>query len=149
MADDFFKLLSDSNELKRNNKLLQEENPEAFQVFLDFLVTIEENLHYLEKDEYISLAKDFLADQITADDFSYSFMAIYHGITTKLGQMVREESLDLANFLGKPPRRELGELLARIYGSCDSFSLDPDFTGSTETELKNYAQSLLVKLQED
>ena len=149
MKYDFFKLLADSNELKKNKKFLQKENPEAFKVLFDFLVTIEENFHYSEKHEYIKLAKDFLADQITADDFSYSFMAIYEGINKKLGQMERNESLDLANFLGKTRRRELGRLLARIYGSCDSFSLDPDFTMSDEKELKNCAQILLLKLQEE
>jgi len=128
---------------------LQKENPRAFKVFLDFLVTIEENFHYSEKHEYIKLAKDFLADQITADDFSYSFMAVYEGTNQKLGQMERDESLDLANFLGKTRRHELGRLLARIYGSCDSFSLDPDFTMSDEKELKNCAQILLLKLQEE
>lgn len=108
MKDDFFKLLTYSNELRKNKKFLQKENPEAFKVLFDFLVTIEENLHYSEKHEYIQLAKNFLDDQITADDFSYSFMAIYEGINQKLGQMERDESLDLANFLGKTRRRELG-----------------------------------------
>jgi hypothetical protein len=60
-----------------------------------------------KKQEYIELAKDFLADQITADDFSYSFMAIYEGISKKLGQMQENESLELANFL-KPSQPELG-----------------------------------------
>jgi hypothetical protein len=52
---------------------LKNEDPEVFDVFLDFLVRIERNLHYLEKQEYINLAKDFLDDQIPADNFSYSF----------------------------------------------------------------------------
>ena len=115
----FFKLL------KYSNELIRKKDPEAFNVLLNFSVTIEDNLHYSEKQEYIELAKDFLADQITADDFSRSFMAIYQGIGRKLGQMKKDESLELANFL-KPSRPELGDLLARIYGSCDSFSPDPE-----------------------
>jgi hypothetical protein len=59
-----------------------------------------------KKQEYIELAKYFLADQITADDFSYSFMAIYEGINRKLGQIEEDESLELANFL-KPSGPEL------------------------------------------
>ena len=109
---------------------------------------IENNLQYSEKQEYIKLAKDFLAGQITADDFSYSFMAIYEGISQKLGQMQETESLELANFL-KPSRVELGDLLARIYGSCDSFSPDPEIAMSDEKELKDCAQILLLKLQEE
>ena len=144
----FFKLSKYSNELKRNNKYLDKEDPEAFDILLKFLVRIEDNLHYSEKQEYIELAKDFLDDQITADDFSYSFMAIYEGISRKLGQMKRTESLELANFL-KPSRPELGDLLARIYGSCDSFSPDPEIAMSDEKELKDCAQILLLKLQEE
>ena len=144
----FLKLLKYSNELKKINKSLKNEDPEVFDVFLDFLVRIERNLHYLEKQEYINLAKDFLDDQITADDFSYSFMAIYGGIGQKLGQMKRAESVELANFL-EPSRPELGDLLARIYGSCDSFSPDPEIAMSDEKELKDCAQILLLKLQEE
>ena len=144
----FFKLLKYSNELKRKNKYLDTEDPETFDVFLDFLVRIERNFHYLEKQEYINLAKDFLDDQITADEFSYSFMAIYVGIGQKLGQMKRAESVELANFL-EPSRPELGDLLARIYGSCDSFSPDPEIAMSDEKELKDCAQILLLKLQEE
>jgi len=144
----FFKLLKYSNKLKRNNKYLSKQDPEAFDTLLKFLVIIEDNFHYSEKHEYINLAKDFLADQITADDFSYSFMAIYEGIGEELNQMEIEESVELANFL-EPSRPELGRLLARIYGSCDSFSPDPEIAMSDEKELKDYAQILLFKLQEE
>ena len=111
----FFKLLKYSNELKKNKKSLFKEDPEAFDTLLKFLVRIEDNIHYSEKQEYIQLARDFLADQITADDFSYSFMSIYEGIGRKLGQMERDQSLELTNFL-KSSRPELGKLRARIYG---------------------------------
>ncbi len=144
----FFKLLKYSNALKKNKKSLRKKDSEAFNLLLNFSVTIENNLHYSEKQEYIELAKDFLADQITADDFSSSFLAIYEGISRKLGQMKRTESLELANFL-KPSRPELGDLLARIYGSCDSFSPDPEIAMSDEKELKDCAQILLFKLQEE
>ena len=144
----FFKLLKYSNELKKNKKSLRKKDFEAFNVLLNFSVAIEDNFHYSEKQEYIELAKNFLTDQITADDFSYSFMAIYEGIGEKLGQMKRNESLELANFL-KPSRPELGDLLAHIYGSCDSFSPDPEVAMSDEKELKDCAQILLLKLQEE
>ena len=145
----FFKLLKDSNKLRRNNKYLSKEDPEAFDTLLKFLVTIAENFHYSEKDKYIELAKDFLTDQITADDFSYAFMAIYEGIGEKLNQMKREESLKLANFLTKTDRYRLNRLLARIYGDCDHYNPDSDFTMSDEKELKDGAQILLAKLQEE
>lgn len=49
----FFKLLKYSNELKISNKYLGEEDPEAFRTLLKFLVRIEGNLHYSEKQECI------------------------------------------------------------------------------------------------
>ena len=45
-----------------------------FDVFLDFLVKIERNLHYLEKQEDMNLVKDFLNDQIRGDEFSSNFL---------------------------------------------------------------------------
>jgi hypothetical protein len=145
----FFKLLKYSNKLKINNKYLSKQDPEAFDTLLKFLVIIENNFHYSEKHEYINLAKDFLADQITADDFSYAFLGIYEGIGKKLNQMTIKESVELANFINKTDRYEFGTLLSCIYGSCDSFSLDPEVAMSDEKELKDYAQILLFKLQEE
>ena len=95
----FFRLLKYSNKLKQNKKSLRKKDSQAFDMFLQFLVTIEENLNYSEKQTYIELAEDFLADQISADDFSYAFMGIYEGITRKLAKMEEEESLELGNFL--------------------------------------------------
>ena len=145
----FFKLLKYSNMLKKNNKYLHKEYPEDFDTLLKFQVTIAENFHYSEKQEYINLAKNFLDNKITANNFSHSFMAIYEGIGEKLDQMKEEESLELANFINKTDRCGLNRLLAHIYGSCDSFSSDTDFTMSDEKKLKNYARILLLKLQEE
>ena len=146
----FLNLLKRSNLLKKTNKYLEDEDREAFDTLLNFLVRIEENLHYSEKQKYMEIAKDFLSDQITADDFSYSFMGIYEGIGKKISQMKLKESLELTNFL-KCSHPELGELLVKIYGSCQSFSPDPevDIAMSDENELKECAQILLLKLQED
>ena len=62
--------------------------------------------------------------------------------------MERAGFVELANFL-EPNRPELGRLLMRIYGSCDSFSQDLDIAMSDEKELKDWAQILLFKLQAD
>ena len=144
----FFKLLKYSNELKKNKKSLRKKDSEAFDILLKFLVIIEDNFHYSEKHEYINLAKDFLADQMTADDFSYAFMDTHEGITREVGQMEEDESLELVNFL-KPEesmvvsQSELGELLSKTYGTCDFFGHGI----SDEKELKDCAQILLLKLQ--
>lgn len=146
----FFKLLRHSNELRKNKESLSKKDPEIFNVLVEFLATIEDNFQYLEKQEYIQLANYFLADEITADDFSSGFMAIYQGISQKVAQMKREESLELVHFL-KPNRCELGYLLARIYGDCDSFNIDPEveIATTTEEELKECAKSLLFELREE
>ena len=135
----FFSLLRQSNELKKNKNSL---DPEASDMLLDFLVTIENNLHFSERREYIDLAKDFLAYQITADDFSSAFIGIYEGIDQEVAQMEKDESLELRNFL-KTSQFELNDLLLQIYGTCDFFG----HIISDEKELKDCAQILLLKLQ--
>ena len=117
-------------------------DPEESDMLLDSLETIRNNFHFSERQEYIDLAKDFLADQITEDDFSYSFIGIYDGIEQKVAQMEKDESLELTNFL-KTSQSELGDLLLQIYGACDCFG----HIISDEKELKDCAQILLLKLQ--
>ena len=147
----FFSLLSQLNELKKNKKAetpiliagrIPSFDPEASDMLFDSMNTIRNNFHFSERQEYIDLAKDFLADQITADDFSYSFIGIYDGIEQKVAQMEKDESLELTNFL-KTSQFELNDLLSQIYGTCDFFG----HIISDEKELKDCAQILLLKLQ--
>ena len=147
----FFSLLSQLNELKKNKKAetpiliagrIPSFDPEASDMLFDSMNTIRNNFHFSERQEYIDLAKDFLADQITADDFSYSFIGIYDGIEQKVAQMEKDESLELTNFL-KISQFELNDLLSQIYSTCDFFG----HVIFDEKELKDYAQILLLKLQ--
>ena len=142
---EFFSLLRQSNsldleasgiELKKNKKLL------------DFSIAVTNYFHFSERREYIDLAKDFLADQITADDFSSDFISIYKGIDQEIAQMEKDESLELTNFLKTSQLTskltiELTDLLSQIYGTCDFFG----HVIFDEKELKDCAQILLLKLQ--
>ena len=152
-----FSLLSQLNELKKNKKAetpiliagrIPSFDPEASDMLFDSMNTIRNNFHFSERQEYIDLAKDFLADQITADDFSYSFIGIYDGIEQKVAQMEKDESLELTNFLKTSQLTskltiELTDLLSQIYGTCDFFG----HVIFDEKELKDCAQILLLKLQ--
>ena len=147
----FFSLLSQLNELKKNKKAetpiliagrIPSFDPEASDMLFDSMNTIRNNFHFSERQEYIDLAKDFLADQITEDDFSYSFIGIYDGIEQKVAQMEKDESLELTNFL-KTSQFELNDLLSQIYSTCDFFG----HVIFDEKELKDYVQILLLKLQ--
>ena len=89
-------------------------------MLFDSMNTIRNNFHFSERQEYIDLAKDFLADQITADDFSSDFISIYKGIDQEIAQMEKDESLELTNFL-KTSQFELNDLLSQIYSTCDFF----------------------------
>ena len=111
-------------------------------MLLDSMRTIRKNYHFSERREYIDLAKDFLADQISADDFSSGFMGIYEGIDGEVAQMEADESLELTNFL-KTNQSELDGLLSQIYGTCDYFG----HVIYDEKELKDCAQILPLKLQ--
>ena len=145
----FFSLLRPLNELEKNTETptliagrIPSLDPEESDMLLDSMETSRNNFHFSERQEYIDLAKDFLADQITADDFSFSFIGIYDGIEQEVAQMEKDESLELTNFL-KTSQFELTDLLLQIYSTCDYFG----HVIFDEKELKDCAQTLLLKLQ--
>lgn len=140
-----------SNKLRRNNKYLINEDTELFDTLSEFMVKIENNFHYSKKDEYINLAKYFLDNKIIVNDFSFCFITLYDTICEKVRRIKIEESVELANFLNKTDRCELGKLLAYIYDACDSFSSDSDVQVqiAVEKELKDYTPILLLTLQEE
>ena len=150
----FFSLLRQLNKLENTETLtliagrIPSLDPEESDMLLDSLETIRNNFHFSERQEYIDLAKDFLADQITADDFSSDFISIYKGIDQEIAQMEKDESLELTNFLKTSQLTskltiELTDLLLQIYGTCDFFG----HVIFDEKELKDCAQILLLKLQ--
>ena len=172
----FFRLLRQSNEMEKDPETpiliaagIPCSEPEESDIFLadqmtadryillDSIRTIEDNFHFSEREEYINLAKDFLADQMnlnqsaafyyhTANDFSGAFIGTYKGIDEEVAQMIKDESLELVNFLKPQPLVldiELGDLLLKTYGTCDSFG----HVIFDEKELKDCAQTLLLKLQ--
>ena len=161
----FFRLLRQSNEMEKDPETpiliavgIPCSEPEESDIFLadqmtadryillDSIRTIEDNFHFSEREEYINLAKDFLADQMTADDFSGAFIGTYKGIDEEVAQMIKDESLELVNFLKPQPLVldiELGDLLLKTYGTCDSFG----HVIFDEKELRDCAQILLLKLQ--
>lgn len=150
----FFSLLRQLNELENTETptliagRIPSLDPEESDMLLDSLETIRNNFHFSERQEYIDLAKDFLADQITADDFSSDFISIYKGIDQEIAQMEKDESLELTNFLKTSQLTskltiELNDLLSQIYGTCDFFG----HIIFDEKELKDCAQILLLKLQ--
>ena len=161
----FFRLLRQSNEMEKDPETpiliavgIPCSEPEESDIFLadqmtadryillDSIRTIEDNFHFSEREEYINLAKDFLADQMTADDFSGAFIGTYKGIDEEVAQMIKDESLELVNFLKPQPLVldiELGDLLLKTYGTCDYFG----HVIFDEKELKDCAQTLLLKLQ--
>ena len=150
----FFSLLRQLNKLENTETLtliagrIPSLDPEESDMLLDSLETIRNNFHFSERQEYIDLAKDFLADQITADDFSSDFISIYKGIDQEIAQMEKDESLELTNFLKTSQLTskltiELTDLLSQIYGTCDFFG----HVIFDEKELEDCAQILLLKLQ--
>jgi len=118
----FFSLLGQLNEFSKKNKGTAIINRagripfldrETSDMFLDSSATITNNFHFSERREYINLAKDFLADQITAEDFSFAFMSTYEGIDQEVVQMKEDESLELTNFF-KNYIKTLNDLLFTI-----------------------------------
>ena len=85
-------MLNYSNKLKKWNKYLDKEDSKVFNNRLNFLVISQENFHYLEKQGYINLAKNFIDNIITADNFSYSLMTISEEVCKKDGLNEKRES---------------------------------------------------------
>ena len=146
-----FSLLRRFNEIEKNKNTetptlidgrIPSFDPEESVMLLEYMKTIRNSFHFSERQEYIDLAKDFLADQITADDFSSDFISLYQGIEREVAQLEKDESLELTNFL-KTSQFELYDLLSQIYGTCDFFG----HVIYDEKELKDCAQILLLKLQ--
>ena len=146
-----FNLLRRFNEIEKNKNTetptlidgrIPSLDPEESVMLLEYMKTIRNSFYFSERQEYIDLAKDFLADQITADDFSSDFISLYQGIEREVAQLEKDESLELTNFL-KTSQFELYDLLSQIYGTCDFFG----HVISDEKELKDCAQILLLKLQ--
>lgn len=142
----FFQLLKYSNELEKNKKFLIKEDRPAFRKLLKFLVRIEDNLHWEIKHEYIELMEDFLNEIISADDFPIIFMRIYEKGNKKLRQLKQDfkeknnlnpsfQSSEMSKLLvkGNASRYRIGDLLARVYGDCDSFN--PDSSSRTDIQL--------------
>jgi hypothetical protein len=153
---EFFSLLGQFNELKKNENpetpiliagRIPSFEPKKSDMLLNSLETIRSNYHFSGRREYIESAEDFLADEITAEEFLFDFMAIYEAIEQEVDQMERDESLELVNFL-KPEKSmaisqsEIRNLLSKTYGTCDVF--EPAI--SDEKELKECAQILILKL---
>lgn len=151
----FFKLLTYSNGLEEKGRYLMKEDFKAYKKLLEFLVQIENTMHFLERDEYLRLIDDFLNDKINADDFSFSFMAIFEGINKKLNEMTKSfkekslESIQLSNLFAQNKSSKVGSILARLYGSCDNYNPNSELHMFEEAELRNLAKVLLLELQKN
>lgn len=149
---ELFKLLTYSNELRKNNKSLFKENPEKSRKLSRFLIIIEENLHLREKDTYIELMEIFLNNNIDAEDFSFCFIAKYDNINQTLREMKQdfEKKFDeLSNLLteNKNKKYQIGMSLMSMYDHSDDFNPNSDSSITDEENLRNYAKILLSELK--
>lgn len=149
---ELFELLKCSNELRENNRSLFKEYPKKYEKLLQFLVKIEENLHLRQKMRYIQLMGIFLTNQITAEDFSFYFIAEYYNICENLYEMERnfEQKFDeLSNLLieNKNKQCKIGRSFMVMYDQCDSFDPNSNSSVICEADLRNSAKMLLCELE--
>ena len=150
----FFNLLEKSNLLKQRSLSLFKEDPESFYIFLHFLNVIEENLNYVNGEEYIQLAKRFVTGQIDEEDFSIDYLILYSEVLEKVEILCSEESLELTTFL-EPDVKPF--LFSRVHDACITFQGNlyseelevnkEEWLEASKEELKFSVQKLLVKLQ--
>ena len=75
-----FDLLKYSQELRKNNKFLSNEDREKYRMLRSFFTVIENNFHLREKDYYFNIMNLFLIHKMNAKDFSSYFMAKHQEI---------------------------------------------------------------------
>lgn len=149
---EFFKLLKDSNNFKKDHKSFFKEDPEKSLKLLNFLVIIEDNLHLRQKDKYIKLMEIFLNNKIDAEDFSFCFSAQHDNINRTLREMEQdfEEKFDeLSNLLteNKNKKSQIGMSLMSMYDHCDDFDPNSNSSITDEANLRNSAKRLLSELK--
>ena len=157
----FLQLLEYSNELEKNQKYLIKEDPIAFNKLLNFLVIIEENLHWKIKNQYVKLIEDFLNGNISADDFSIIFIRIFEKTVEKVRRLeidLKEknslnpsfQSSEISKLLLKGKACGIADLLSSVYGDCDRFN--PDLSSEDdfyldEVQLKDSIEQTYLQIQ--
>ena len=161
IEETFFQLLECSHELEKNKKYLINEDPIAFRKLLNFLVIIEENLHWKVKNQYLELIEDFLNGSISADDFSVIFMGMYEKIAEKVRRLkvdIKEkntlspsfQSSEIVELLSKGKACGIGALLSSIYGDCNSFNPDLSLENDSyldEEQLKDSIKKIFFEMK--
>ena len=154
-------LLEYSNELEKNQKYLIKEDPIAFNKLLNFLVIIEENLHWKVKNQYVKLIEDFLNGNISADDFSIIFIRMFEKTVEKVRRLeidLKEknslnpsfQSSEISKLLLKEKACGIADLLSSVYGDCDRFN--PDLSSEDdfyleEEQFRNSIKELFFEMQ--
>lgn len=132
---EFYQLLQLEN---KNNSFIRL-NQKDFQKLLDFRVRIQFHLNWKQKVEYRTLISDFFKKKMTSDDFAIIFINTYFDVSKEienLEHMVKEtkhldqlvENSNLLELLEPPTesQKRFSELLMKLEGDCESFSLDPE-----------------------
>ena len=146
-----FDLLKYSQELKKSNKLLSDEDQEKDLILTDFFALIENNFHLREKDYYLELMNLFLTHKMNAKDFSSYFMAKHEEINQILRDMENnfEENFDeLSNLLVEHEKDKLGYSFMFIYNDCYAFNLNAEELHIPEAQLRNDVKALFAKLKQ-
>jgi hypothetical protein len=94
----------------------------------------------------------FLTNKISAEDFSFYFIAKYDNINQDLREMERnfDQKFDeLSNLLleNKNNQYKIGISLMAMYDQCDSFDPNSNLLVTYEANLRNSAEMLLSELK--
>lgn len=79
----YVELLKHADSLRKQNKLLQNENKLKYLELKNYSLQINEHLHLSQKDEYLQLIEDFLSFQIIGKTFESKFCSIIKAIKKK------------------------------------------------------------------
>ena len=142
----YLELLQYSQDLESQGKSFWDEK-EKYLEFLRYRILLNDHFYYQEKDQYVSLLKDFIDRKIDGIEFETKFLKMFNedGDRHELFQTDFEK---LKNFEPDPKSKGFSALLTTIFEDCDRFDPDPqeDYEIS-EAELRDSVRKIFLEIQ--
>ena len=137
----YFELLELEKQYKNQEKSFYKEDFANYKKLIKYQSKLITHIYWENRKKYVSLIKSFINDVISADDFTYDFLALWRK---------NRDAFDPTeiNFDLNPKSIEFCDIVERIFYDCDMF--DPESEEGEEYNsiwLKNSVKKALLKMQ--
>jgi len=151
----YIELLKKEETFKNQEISLVDENPKERRELFSYKITLENQIYYNRKAEYIFLVEEYLRENAGEDGarlFVWEFFQIFKK-DNKAFKILEKEILQqgipkLATFLIDPKSTEFSALINQIVGDCEFLTFDPeDNYGMTLDQFRDSIQKIYFKIQ--